>query len=70
MNKLVRNENINFGDKTVSETHYNYLFFLLLLTVLSTLLFVNVLANEPSVKLGNEVLLDDYIYLIDGKKWD
>ncbi len=69
MNKLVRNENINFGDKKQYRKPITItFFFLLLLTVLSTLLFVNVLANEPSVKLGNEVLLDDYIYLIDGKK--
>ncbi len=29
---------------------------------------MSVMANEAAVKLGNEVLLEDYYHLIDGKK--
>jgi uncharacterized protein YbbC (DUF1343 family) len=40
----------------------------IILTFLTTLFLVAAYADVPLVKLGNEVLLEDYFYLIEGKK--
>jgi len=40
---------------------------LVLIMLIFQLFTVDVLSNKSSVKLGNEVLLDDFYYLIDGK---
>lgn len=43
-----------------------YLFLIITILILQILSFITI-SNEITVKLGNEVLLDDYYYLIDGK---
>lgn len=69
MNKTVKNGSINvWGKRQVWRIIKIILFISCILAVLSTLSFIGTFAHEPSVKLGNEVLLKDYLYLIEGKR--
>ncbi len=45
-----------------------FLFLLVVLILFSTIFFSNVNASEPLIVLGNEVLLQDYFHLIEGKR--
>ncbi|MDI9597838.1 MAG: hypothetical protein QM220_09980, partial [Atribacterota bacterium] len=65
---MLLEKNIQNYKKKFYKQKINIIIFILVINIfilqLSTLA---VFGNDVRVKLGNEVLLDDYYYLIDGK---